>query len=76
MNKDTISLIKESTSTFWNIAQMTQYRVQYAQKRNSEDRYRMFKHAIIAGIGIASLFMAGITSLMDNPNNDNRVSFW
>lgn len=27
MNKDTINLIKDSASTFLNIAQMTQYRV-------------------------------------------------
>lgn len=38
MNKDTINLIKDSASTFLNIAQMTQYLMRYMQDRGAEAR--------------------------------------
>ena len=69
MNKDTINLIKDSTSTFMNIAQMTQYRIKYVQERDAVNREKMYKHAILAGVGIACLFMIGIVGLMDGHKN-------
>lgn len=74
MNKDVINLIKDSTSTFLNIAQMTQYRMNYVQKRNDEDKEKMYKHAFLAGVGIFSLLTMGILGLMDNCKNNSRVS--
>lgn len=47
MNKDTINLIKDSTSTALNIAQMTQYRVKYLQDRDAEAKEKMYKHAFL-----------------------------
>ena len=41
MNKDTISLINHSASTFHNIAQMTQYRMMYLLDRVAEDEATM-----------------------------------
>ena len=43
MNKDTINLIKDSASTFLNIAQMTQYRMKYVQERDDVDKEKMYK---------------------------------
>ena len=40
MTNDTINLIKDSVSTFLNIAQMTQYRMRYLQDRDAEERRR------------------------------------
>ena len=71
MNKDTISLIKDSASTFLNIAQMTQYRVKYLLDRNAEDKEKMYKHAFLAGAGIACLLTIGIAGLMNSRRNDN-----
>lgn len=59
MNKDTINLIKDSASTFLNIAEMTQYRMRYLQDRGAEDKEKMYKHAFLAGVGILSLFTIG-----------------
>lgn len=70
MNKDTINLIKDSTSTALNIAQMTQYRVRYVQDRDAEAKKKMYKHAFLAGVGIACLFMIGIAGLIDSRKND------
>ena len=70
MNKDTINLIKDSTSTFLNIAQMTQYRIKYVQDGDAEAKKEMYKHAILAGVGIACLFMIGIAGLIDSRKND------
>ena len=75
MNKDTINLIKDGTSTFLNIAQMTQYRMKYVQERDAEDKEKMYKHAFLAGVGILSLLTIGIVGLMENRKNDNRVFF-
>lgn len=71
MNKDTISLIKDSASTFLNIAQMTQYRMRYLLDRNAEDKEKMYKHAFLAGAGIACLLTIGIAGLMNSRRNDN-----
>lgn len=73
MNKDTISLIKDSASTFLNIAQMTQYRMRYLLDRNAEDKEKMYKHAFLTGAGIACLLTIGIAGLMNSRRNDNRV---
>ena len=69
MNKDTINLIKDSASTFLNIAQMTQYRMKYVQERDAEDKEKMYKHAFLAGVGILSLLTMGILGLMENRKN-------
>ena len=66
MNKDTINLIKDSASTFLNIAQMTQYRMKYAQKGNPEDKEKMIKYAILSGVGIFSLLTIGIVGLIES----------
>ena len=73
MNKDTINLIKDSTSTFLNIAQMTQYRMKYVQKRDASDKEKMYKHAFLAGIGILSLLTIGVLGLMESRRNVNQV---
>lgn len=72
MNKDTISLINNSASTFLNIAQMTQYRMKYVQDRDAEDKEKMYKHAFLAGVGIFTLLAIGIAGLVDSYKNDNR----
>ena len=69
MNKDTINLIKDSASTFLNIAQMTQYRMKYVQERDAEDKEKMYKHTFLAGVGILSLLTMGILGLMENRKN-------
>ena len=73
MNKDTINLIKDSTSTALNIAQMTQYRVKYLQDGDAEAKEKMYKHAFFAGVGILSLLTMGVLGLMENCRSDNRV---
>ena len=69
MNKDTIDLINHSASTFLDIAQMTQYRMKYVQDKDAEDKEKMYKHAFLAGAGIACLLTIGIVGLMESRNN-------
>ena len=69
MDKDTINLINHSASTFLNIAQMTQYRMRYVQNRDAEDKEKMYKHAFLAGAGIACLLTIGIVGLMESRKN-------
>ena len=66
MNKDTVNLIKDSASTFLNIAEMTHYRVKYLQDRDAEAKEKMYKHAFFAGIGILSLLTMGVLGLMES----------
>lgn len=73
MNKDTINLINHSASTFLNIAQMTQYRMKYLQNRDAEDKEKMYKHAFLAGAGIACLLTMGIVGLMESRRNDDHI---
>lgn len=73
MNKDTIDLINHSASTFLDIAQMTQYRMRYLQNRNAEDKEKMYKHAFLAGAGIACLLTMGIVGLMESRRNDDHI---
>ena len=70
MDKDVKNIIKESTDTFLNIAQMTQYRMKYLQDRDADDKEKMYKHAFLAVAGIACLFMIGIAGLIDSRKND------
>lgn len=70
MNKDNIKLIKDSTSTVLNIAQMTQYRVKYVQGRDDVAREKMVKYAILSGFGVLSLLTMGVLGLMQGTNND------
>ena len=76
MNKDTINIIKDSASTFLNIAEMTQYRMKYVLKRDDEDKEKMYKHAFLAGVGILSLLTMGVLGLIESRNNDNRALSW
>lgn len=76
MNKDVINLVKDSASTFLNIAQMTQYRMKYMQERNAEDREKMIKYTILSGVGILSLLTIGIMGLVESRKSDNRVYTW
>lgn len=76
MNKDVINLVKDSASTFLNIAQMTQYRMKYVQERNAEDREKMIKYTILSGVGILSLLTIGIMGLVESRKSDNRVYTW
>lgn len=73
MDKDVINLIKDSASTFLNIAQMTQYRMKYVQERDAEDKEKMYKHSFLAGVGIFSLLTMGIMGLMESRKNDNMA---
>jgi hypothetical protein len=70
MNKDVINLIKDSASTFLNIAEMTQYRVKYVQDRDKESRDKMIYHTCLAGLGILGLFAIGIAGLIENRESD------
>lgn len=71
MDKDVINLIKESASTFLNIAEMTQYRMRYVQDRDAEAKEKMYKHAFLAGVGILSLLTIGVLGLMESRKNGN-----
>ena len=73
MNKDVTNLIKDSTSTFLNIAQMTQYRIKYVQDKDAEAKEKMYKHALLAGVGIFTLLAIGIAGLVDSRKNYNRT---
>lgn len=66
MNKDVINLINHSTSTFSNIAQMTQYRMKYMQDKDAEAKEKMYKHAFFSGVRIFTLFAIGIAGLVDS----------
>ena len=66
MDKEVINLIKDSASTFLNIAQMTQYRMEYMQNRDREAKEKMYKYAFLSVAGIACLFTIGIAGLMEN----------
>ena len=66
MNKDVIDLIKDSTSTFLNIAQMTQNRLKYLAEGNKEAKEKMYKYAFFSGLGIACLLTIGITGLIES----------
>lgn len=61
MDKDVKELIKDSADTMLNIAQMTQYRMRYAEKKDARDKEKMIKYAVLAGFGIACFFMIGIS---------------
>ena len=69
MNKDVINLIKDSASTFLNIAEMTQYRMRYVQDRDAETKKQMYKRVFWAGVGIVSLLIIGTVGLLDSRNN-------
>ena len=75
MNKETINLIKDSASTLFNIAQMTQCRVKYLQDRDAEAKEKMYKHAFLAGVGIFSLLTMGVLGLMESRKDDNRALY-
>ena len=64
MDKDVINLIKDSASTFYNIAQMTQYRMEYVQNRNREAKEKMYKYTILSVAGIACLLTIGVAGLI------------
>ena len=49
-----------------NIAQMGQYRMRYLQNRDARDKEKMIKYTVLAGFGIACLFMIGIAGLVDS----------
>lgn len=70
MNKDTINLINHSASTFLNIAQMTQYRMKYLQDRDPNAKEKMYKHALLVGVGIVSLLTIGIVGVLESHRND------
>lgn len=69
MNRDTINLIKDGTSTFLNIAEMTRYRMKYVQDRDAEAKEKMYKHAFLAGVGIFTLLTMGVLGLMESSRN-------
>ena len=56
-----------------DIAQMTQYRMQYVQNRDDESKEKMIKYTILSGVGILSLLTIGILGMMENRKSDNRV---
>ena len=70
MNKDIINLVKDSASTFLNIAEMTQYRMRYVQDRDAEAKEKMYKHAFIAGVGILSRLTMGVLGLLKTGHDE------
>lgn len=58
---DILDLTKLSLSTFLNIGQMAQYRVDYLVRNQNRDK--MIKHACLAGLGILGLLALGIAGL-------------
>jgi NADH:ubiquinone oxidoreductase subunit 2 (subunit N) len=73
MNKDVTNIIKDSTSTFLNIAQMTQYRMKYLQDRDKESKEKMVKYTVLSCVGILSLLTIGIAGLIESRKDDNRL---
>ena len=73
MNKDVTNLIKDSTSTFLNIAQMTQYRMKYLQDRDKESKEKMVKYTVLSCVGILFLLTIGIAGLIESRKDDNRL---
>lgn len=73
MNKDTINLIKDSASTFLNIAQMTQYRMKYLSEGDKKAKEKMIKYTILSGVGILSLLTIGIAGLIESRKNNYPV---
>ena len=61
---DVAELTKLSLSTFLNIAQMTQYRMRYAQRMDAEDKEKMIKYTCLAGLGTLGLLAFGIAGLI------------
>lgn len=75
--KDFLDLTKLAMSTFYDIAQMTHYRVRYLTVKESfndgvaqisvndlnRDRDRMVRFACLAGLGVAGLLAIGIAGL-------------
>lgn len=59
--KDYLDIAKQGISTFYNIGQMTRYRIDYLMRNQNRDK--MIKHACLAGLGIIGLLAVGITSL-------------
>lgn len=57
--KDCLDIAKQGVSTFYNIGQMTRYRVDYLVRNQNRDK--MVKHACLAGLGIIALLAIGIT---------------
>ena len=64
MNRDTYKLVNDGTSTFLDIAQMTQYRMKYLQDRDEEAKEKMIKYSVLAGLGILSLLTIGLLGLV------------
>lgn len=73
MDKDVINLIKNSADMMLNIVQMTHYRMRYLEKRDAEDKEKMYKHAFLAGAGIICLLTMGIAGFVESRKNDNRI---
>ena len=73
MNKDVTNLIKDSTSTFLNIAQMTQYRMKYLQDRDKKSKEKMVKYTVLSCVGILFLLTIGIAGLIESRKDDNRL---
>lgn len=59
--KDYLDIAKQGISTFYNIGQMTRYRVDYLVRNQNRDK--MIKHACLAGLGILGLLAVGIAGL-------------
>lgn len=73
MDKDVKELIKDSADTMVNIAQMTQYRMRYAEKRDAMDKEKMIKYTVLSVAGIACLLTIGIVGLIESRKNDYQA---
>lgn len=74
---DILDLIKQSLSTFYNIGQMTHYRMRYLLEKESpndnthqaraseisQNRNKLIKYTCLAGLGILGLLAIGISGL-------------
>lgn len=67
--KDYLDITKQGISTFYNIGQMTQYRVDYLVR--NQNREKMNKHACLAGLGIDGLLAIGIAGLTSHKNQQH-----
>lgn len=66
MDKDVKELIKDSADTVLNIAQMTQYRMRYAEKKDARDKEKLIKYTVLSVAGIACLLTIGIVGLIES----------
>lgn len=78
--KDILDFTKQGLSTFYNIAQMTHYRVRYltekelqkdssvmvSEREMARNRNKIMYHTCLAGLGIIELFAIGVSGFKNS----------